>query len=118
MDISDGTEIEYNTVGELTMFDHYKELTFVEQMESSVTTTVSISPSHIVVKRTGEVTMDQEFIVGQLTNMHLITNFGLEVTMATETSLIQVEENELTVIYETNVGDTSKRYHRMNIKYQ
>jgi uncharacterized beta-barrel protein YwiB (DUF1934 family) len=118
MDISDGTEIEYNTQGELISFEDHKELYFIEELETKVATKVYIYPTHVMVKRSGDLTMEQEFIVDQITNMHLVTNFGLEVTMSTFTNLIHVEEHELTIIYETEVGETNKRYHKLFIKHE
>lgn len=118
MDISDGTEIEYHTEGELVTFIDHKELFFTEELETKVMTTIYIYPTRVMVKRSGELSMEQEFIEDQITNMHLTTNFGLEVTMSTSTSLIQVQDHELTIIYETDVGDTNKRFHKLVIKYE
>jgi uncharacterized beta-barrel protein YwiB (DUF1934 family) len=118
MDISDGTEIEYNTQGQLVHYSDHKELFFSEELETKVETKVYIYPTHVMVKRSGDITMEQEFIVDQITNMHLTTNFGLEVTMSTSTSLIHDEDHVLTIIYETEVGDTNKRYHKLVIKYE
>lgn len=117
MDISDGTEIEYFSLGDYIVYEDHKELVFMEELEAKVLTNIYIYPTRVFVKRSGDIMMEQEFIEGQITNMHLTTNFGLEVTMSTSTNLIQFEDHTLTIIYETEVGETNKRYHKLVVKY-
>lgn len=117
MDISDGTEIEYFSLGDYIVYEDHKELVFMEELEAKVLTNIYIYPTRVFVKRSGDIMMEQEFIEGQSTNMHLTTNFGLEVTMSTSTNLIQFEDHTLTIIYETEVGETNKRYHKLVVKY-
>jgi len=118
MEINDGTEIDFITPGLLTVYDHVKELVFDERLEGSVRTSVSIYPEKVTIKRTGDVRMDQEFIVGRTTNMHLETSFGLEITMATETDAISDDDGELLIIYETDSGNATMRAHRLCIRYE
>jgi uncharacterized beta-barrel protein YwiB (DUF1934 family) len=118
IEATDGSSVTFMTPGPLIDYEDHKELTFIEENDAKLETTVSIYPAHLVIERTGDLKMKMEFKIGQTTYVKMKTNFKFELTMACVTHSLLIEPNLIDVIYQTDTDRENNITHHLRIKFE
>lgn len=128
MTIDDQGEMEYNRSiqkGQIFQKQTFDVLMYEEELEEgmNVRNLITIYPTKVTIKRSGTITMTQQFIVGQITESvyeHPHGNFHME-TYTNSITYKPTENNnqgELVISYTVKLNGTNERKHVLKLTYK
>ncbi|MCM1514182.1 MAG: hypothetical protein NC090_04265 [Anaeroplasma bactoclasticum] len=116
---TDGTEIYFETNGILDQQEHKTRLLFKEELEGNTPTIIEMDHniSRVILKRLGEIRTYIEYQVGSVTQAIMRTDFNYELKMATYTTVLEIENHSLRVVYQTENDKEENRQHELYIEW-
>ncbi|MBO1002084.1 DUF1934 domain-containing protein [Pseudogracilibacillus auburnensis] len=110
-------------IGKYMKKDHIEVVTFIDKTDfGEVNNLITIQPNKVNMKRSGHITMNQQFIEGKVTECyyrHPYGAFHLEVdTLSIQHQILQEDrEGKVVIEYETKLNGQEKRYHHLTLIY-
>ena len=114
---TNGSEISFTTDGEIEQFDDHKRLTFTEQTEILLKTTVDIYLDKVVLHRNGKIKMYMCFVLECETEVEMETDFDFQVKMLCKTLNMEISDNNIAIIYQTELDKESQVVHKLTLAW-
>mgnify|MGYP000797389680 FL=1 len=111
--VSDGSI----TDGLYEEFDDYIEISFTEETQIKANTKVDIYKDKVMIQRMGEINMEMEYIMGMDTTLHLTTDFNYQLSMNNYTKYLEINENSLQIVYQTETDKEQNLTHNLFLKW-
>mgnify|MGYP002530673569 FL=1 len=98
-------------------FDDYIEISFTEETQIKANTKVDIYKDKVMIQRMGEINMEMEYIMGMDTTLHLTTDFNYQLSMNNYTKYLEINENSLQIVYQTETDKEQNLTHNLFLKW-
>ena len=115
--VSDGSMKSFITDGLYEEFDDYIEISFTEETQIKANTKVDIYKDKVMIQRMGEINMEMEYIMGMDTTLHLTTDFNYQLSMNNYTKYLEINENSLQIVYQTETDKEQNLTHNLFLKW-
>ena len=115
--VSDGSMTSFITYGLYEEFDDYIEISFTEETQIKANTKVDIYKDKVMIQRMGEINMEMEYIMGMDTTLHLTTDFNYQLSMNNYTKYLEINENSLQIVYQTETDKEQNLTHNLFLKW-
>lgn len=115
--VSDGSMTSFITEGLYEEFDDYIEISFTEETQIKANTKVDIYKDKVMIQRMGEINMEMEYIMGMDTTLHLTTDFNYQLSMNNYTKYLEISENSLQIVYQTETDKEQNLTHNLFLKW-
>ena len=115
--VSDGSMTSFITDGLYEEFDDYIEISFTEETQIKANTKVDIYKDKVMIQRMGEINMEMEYIMGMDTTLHLTTDFNYQLSMNNYTKYLEINENSLQIVYQTETDKEQNLTHNLFLKW-
>ena len=115
--VSDGSMTPLITDGLYEEFDDYIEISFTEETQIKANTKVDIYKDKVMIQRMGEINMEMEYIMGMDTTLHLTTDFNYQLSMNNYTKYLEINENSLQIVYQTETDKEQNLTHNLFLKW-
>ncbi len=115
--VSDGSMTSFITEGTYEDLGEYRSISFVEDTTIKANTTIDIYQERVLIKRLGEMNMTMEYIMGMDTTLYLTTNFNYDISMNNYTSFLEITEDTINIIYQTQIDKEQNLTHNLFLKW-
>lgn len=117
LEATDGSNVLFTTNGTLEQINNILRLQFIEQTELKANTIVDIYQDKVIIKRSGPVEMQMEYIMNEDTIAHLTTDFNYQLSMNNHTDYLEINDNQIQIVYQTEFDKEQKITHKLVIKW-
>lgn len=117
LSVSDGSMTSFITDGIYEEFDDYIKISFIEETEIKANTSIDIYKDRVIIKRVGKINMEMEYIMGMDTTLYLTTNFNYQLSMNNYTKYLEIDENSLQIVYQTETDKEQNVTHNLSLKW-
>lgn len=116
--VSDGSVTSFQTNGMIEHFKDMMRICFLEVSEIKAMTTVDIYNDKVSIKRVGAIKMYMEYIEGQTSKVSLDTDFNYHIDMDSFTYKLDILENSLYIMYQTETDKEQNITHTLTLKWE
>ncbi len=116
--VSDGSSTSFITEGILEERIDYKFLSFIEQSDIKALTKIKIYKDKVLLERNGSICMKMEYILNESTTVYMKTDFNYELSMNNYTKYLNVQDNFIQIIYQTEMDIEQDITHNLMIHWQ
>ena len=117
LSVSDGANTSFTTIGTYEIKDDIINICFVEETDLKANTSLYIYQDRIKIKRSGPLMMESEFIMEEATTIKITADFGYQLAMNNYTNYLEINENSIQIIYQTEMDKEQKLTHNLTIKW-
>ena len=120
LETTDENSLTFETTGILRIDEEEKALTFIEQTDMHLPTTIYINEKQntVTIKRTGQI--ESKMIFDQLKetlSLFKVDN-QYEISMYTHTNYLLIKESEIQIIYQTEIDKEQNVSHQLKVKWE
>ena len=120
LETTDENSLTFETTGILRIDEEEKALTFIEQTDMHLPTTIYINEKQntVTIKRTGQI--ESKMIFDQLKETLSLfkVDYQYEISMYTHTTYLLIKESEIQIIYQTEIDKEQNVSHQLKVKWE
>ena len=120
LETTDENSLTFETTGILKIDEDEKVLTFIEQTDMHLPTTIYINEKQntVTIKRTGQIESKMIFDqVKETLSLFKVDN-QYEISMYTHTNFLLIKESEIQIIYQTEIDKEQNVSHQLKVKWE
>ena len=120
LETTDENSLTFETTGILRIDEEEKVLTFIEQTDMHLPTTIYINEKQntVTIKRTGQIESKMIFDqVKETLSLFKVDN-QYEISMYTHTNFLSIKESEIQIIYQTEIDKEQNVSHQLKVKWE
>ncbi len=120
LETTDENSLTFETTGVLRIDEEEKVLTFIEQTDMHLPTTIYINEKQntVTIKRTGQIESKMIFDqVKETLSLFKVDN-QYEISMYTHTNFLSIKESEIQIIYQTEIDKEQNVSHQLKVKWE
>lgn len=116
--VSDGTQTSFITKGKYIEFKEFKRINFIEETEIKADTYIDIYKDKVLLERIGQIYMKMEYALNKTTTVYMKTDFNYELSMDSFTKKLEIGENYIDIIYQTETDKEEGLTHNLVVKWK
>lgn len=114
------SSLSFETVGMFRIVNDEKVLTFIEQTDMHLPTTIYINEKKniVTVKRSGQIVSTMEFDETKETMSYFKVDNQYEISMYTYTNYLLINKDEIQIVYQTEIDKEQNINHQLKVKWE
>jgi uncharacterized beta-barrel protein YwiB (DUF1934 family) len=116
--VSDGTNTSFITNGKYIEFKEFKRINFIEETEIKADTYIDIYNDKVLLERKGQIYMKMVYELNKTNTVYMKTDFNYELSMDSFTKKLQIGEDYIDVIYQTETDKEEGITHNLVVKWK
>ena len=116
--VSDGASTSFITNGKYVEFSEFKRINFIEETEIKADTYIDIYKDKVLLERKGQIYMKMEYELNKTNTVYMKTDFNYELSMDSFTKKLEIGQNYIDIIYQTETDKEEGLTHNLVVKWK
>lgn len=116
--VSDGANTSFITTGKYIEFSNFRRINFIEETEIKADTYIDIYKDKVVLERNGQIYMKMEYELNKTNTVYMKTDFNYELSMDSFTKKLEIGDDYIDIIYQTETDKEEGLTHNLVVKWK
>ncbi len=116
--VSDGANTSFITTGKYIEFSEFRRINFIEETEIKADTYIDIYKDKVVLERNGQIYMKMEYELNKTNTVYMKTDFNYELSMDSFTKKLEIGDDYVDIIYQTETDKEEGLTHNLVVKWK
>ena len=116
--VSDGSNTSFITNGKYIEFNEFRRINFIEETEIKADTYIDIHKDKVVLERNGQIYMKMEYELNKINTVYMKTDFNYELSMDSFTKKLEIGDDYINIIYQTETDKEEGLTHNLVVKWK
>lgn len=116
--VSDGTNTSFITNGKYIEFKDFRRINFIEETEIKADTYIDIYKDKVLLERKGQIYMKMEYELNKINTVYMKTDFNYELSMDSFTKKLEIGDDYIDIIYQTETDKDEGLTHNLVVKWK
>lgn len=116
--VSDGANTSFITTGKYIEFSNFRRINFIEETEIKADTYIDIYKDKVVLERNGQIYMKMEYELNKTNTVYMKTDFNYELSMDSFTKKLEIGDDYVDIIYQTETDKEEGLTHNLVVKWK
>ena len=116
--VSDGANTSFITTGKYIEFSEFRRINFIEETEIKADTYIDIYKDKVVLERNGQIYMKMEYELNKTNTVYMKTDFNYELSMDSFTEKLEIGDDYVDIIYQTETDKEEGLTHNLVVKWK
>ena len=115
--VSDGSNTSFITNGKYIEFNEFRRINFIEETEIKADTYIDIYKDKVLLERKGQIYMKMEYELNKINTVYMKTDFNYELSMDSFTKKLEIGDDYIDIIYQTETDKDEGLTHNLVVKW-
>ena len=115
--VSDVANTSFITNGKYIEFNEFIRINFIEETEIKADTYIDIYKDKVVLERKGQIYMKMEYELNKTNTVYMKTDFNYELSMDSFTKKLEIGDDYIDIIYQTETDKEEGLTHNLVVKW-
>lgn len=116
--VSDGANTSFITNGKYIEFNEFRRINFIEETEIKADTYIDIYKDKVLLERKGQIYMKMEYELNKINTVYMKTDFNYELSMDSFTKKLEIGDDYIDIIYQTETDKDEGLTHNLVVKWK